>query len=169
MSKPLPSDYAEYYRRYVNLVPEDDLLLAFRNHSDIIFRFLEDIPADKQNYSYAPGKWTLKQVLQHMTDTERIFAYRALRFARKDATPLPGFEQNDYAEAAPATHREWADLLKEFQLVRSASEYMFRSFSEEELERKGIASNVPLTVLSAGFIIVGHALHHKRLAEERYL
>jgi uncharacterized damage-inducible protein DinB len=169
MAKPLARDYGEYYQRYVNLVPEDELLQAFSNQAPVVLQFLNDIPADKRDYAYAPGKWTLKQMLQHLTDTERIFAYRALRFARKDITPLPGFEQDDYVQVADVSQRRWEDMIEEYQTVHAASEQLFRSFTAEELDRKGIASNMPLTVLSIGFIIVGHGLHHKRITEERYL
>ncbi|GEP96513.1 DinB family protein [Chitinophaga cymbidii] len=169
MARPSAQDYAEFYHTYVSLVPEDDILQAFTSQTTATLEFLDEIPEEKLDYAYATGKWTVRQVLQHMTDAERIFAYRALRFARKDITPLPGFEENAYAAEANVAHRDWVDMIEEFQLVRLASEHLFRSLNEEELQRKGVASNAPITVLSLGYIIIGHAMHHQRVIAERYL
>lgn len=168
MARPSTQDYKEFYHTYVSLVPEDDILEAFSNQTTATLQFLDAIPEDKLDYAYATGKWTVRQVLQHLTDSERIFAYRALCFARKDLTPLPGFDENEYAEAARVAHRDWMDMIEEFQMVRLASEHLFRSLNEEELQRKGMASNAPITVLSLGYIIVGHAMHHQRVMQERY-
>ena len=169
MARPSAQDYGEFYHTYVSLVPEDDILEAFTSQTTAILEFLDEIPEDKLDYAYATGKWTIRQVLQHMTDAERIFAYRALCFARKDITPLPGFEENAYAAAANVAHRDWIDMIEEFQLVRLASEHLFRSLNEEELQRKGVASTTPITVLSLGYVIIGHAMHHQRVMAERYL
>ena len=168
MPRPLPQEYGKFYHGYISLVPEDDLSVSFNNQTAGTLQFLQDIPEAKQNYAYAPGKWTVKQVLQHVIDAERIFVYRALRFARKDATPLASFEENDYADAARVDHLNWADMLEEFRLVRKASEFFFRSLNEEELSRYGKASGVDITVRSLGFITIGHALHHQNVLKERY-
>lgn len=151
------------------MVPENDILDAFPNQTAVTLQFLDAIPEDKQHHAYATGKWTIRQVLQHMTDAERVFAYRALRFARKDHTPLAGFDENEFAAAARVEHRDWVDMIEEFQMVRLSSEHLFRSLNEEEMQRKGMASNTPVTVLSLGYIIIGHALHHQRVIRERYL
>lgn len=143
-------------------------MTAFHHQTSLFLAFLDHVPAEKLNFAYAPGKWTVKQVLQHITDTERIFAYRALRFARKDQTPLSGFKENDYAVVARVDHREWLDLVEEFQMVRVTTEHLFRSLSEEEMFRSGTANESPFTVLSIGYIILGHAIHHRRVLEERY-
>lgn len=168
MPRPLPREYGEYYHRYINLVPEDELSLSFSNQTANTLQFLEEIPESKLNYAYAPGKWTVKQVLQHLSDAERIFAYRALRFARKDGTPLASFEEDDYADAARVDHLNWADMIAEFRTIRSSTEYFFRSLNEEELGRFGKASGVDITVRSLGFIAIGHALHHQNILKERY-
>lgn len=169
MPRPLPGEYGEFYHGYISQVSEDDLSAAFDNHTAATLQFLQDIPEAKHNYAYAPGKWTVKQVLQHLTDAERIFVYRALRFARKDATPLASFEENDYADVARVDHLNWKDMLEEFRLVRRASEYFFRALNEEELGRYGKASGKDITVRSLGFITVGHALHHLNVLKERYM
>lgn len=169
MARPLATEYGEYYHGYVMKVKEDDLLSAFRNQTAVSLQFWQEIPETKQNYAYATGKWTLKQVLQHIIDAERIFAYRALRFARKDMTPLASFDENNYAEEARVDHRSWSDMVEEFQMVRTASEHLFRSFDGEELERSGVASNRPMSVRSLGYVIVGHAIHHQDVVKERYL
>lgn len=157
------------FHGYINQVKEDDLLEAFTRGSTGFLRFLDTIPADKFDYRYAEGKWTIKEVLQHIIDAERVFAYRALRFSRKDTTALHGFDENHFAEQAEASRRSWSDLVEEFNVTRRSSELLFRSFSAEQLEANGISSNAPNYVLALGYIIVGHALHHEKIMRERYL
>ncbi|MBO9151137.1 DinB family protein [Chitinophaga sp. GCM10012297] len=169
MARPSQGDYGAFYETYVSKVQEDDIYEAFRKHTAEVLDFFEKVPAQKLDYAYATGKWTIKQVLQHLIDAERIFAYRALRFARKDYTPLSPFEENDYAAEARVDEREWMDMVEEFQLVRLSSEHLFRSLNEEELQRSGIASGVPVSVLSLGYILIGHAIHHMGIVSERYL
>jgi uncharacterized damage-inducible protein DinB len=120
------------------------------------------------NFRYAPGKWTVKEVLGHITDTERIFAYRALRFARSDKTPLPGFEQDDYVKNGAFAGRTLADLTEEFAAVRSASIALYRSFNEEAWPRRGLANQKEMTVRALAFITAGHQIHHRVILEERY-
>ena len=167
--RPDLSRVGTWYHNYINLVPEDDLLEAFKKESVSMVRSLETIPPDKYDYRYADGKWTIKEVLQHIIDAERVFAYRALRFARKDATPLPGFDENTFAAASKADTRSWDKLVEEFKVVRRSSELLFNSFDEEQLESNGISSNSPNYVLAVGFIIIGHAIHHQKIVKERYL
>lgn len=157
------------FHNYINQVTEDDVLEAFSRQSAAIIEFVEAIPAEKYDHRYAEGKWSIKEVLQHIIDAERVFAYRALRFARKDATPLPGFDENLFAANAKTDKRSWDNLVEEFKIVRRSSELMFQSFDEEQLESGGISSNHPNYVLALGFVIVGHAIHHQRIAKERYL
>ena len=121
------------------------------------------------DYVYAPGKWTPKDIVQHLIDTERIMAYRALRFARFDSTSLPGFEEDDFARSARASRRTIADLYAEFGAVRQASLSLFRSFSEEMLEGTGVCAGQTLSVLALGFVLVGHPIHHANVVRERYL
>jgi hypothetical protein len=169
MGRPDLSRVPEWYHGYINKVKEDDLSEAFNNQTSVFLKFLEEIPEAKRDYRYADGKWTVKEMLQHITDAERIFAYRALRFARKDRTPLPGFDENEYAKNALVTNRGWNNMVEEFSALRKSTELMFASFSEEELELSGIASDKPVYVLGIGFIIIGHVAHHRDIITERYL
>lgn len=169
MPRPKQSEYAAFYETYVSRVPEDDLTSAFRKHTASALAFFTRIPDDKHHFAYAPGKWTLKQLLQHVIDAERVFAYRALNFARKDAHPLPGFDENEFAAVARVDHREWSDMVEEFQFVRNASDHFYRALNEEELSRTGVASGNPVSVRGLGFIILGHAIHHMEVVKERYL
>ncbi len=169
MARPDLSRVPDSYHNYINQVPENDLMEAFRNGTPNFLRFMESIPVEKQDYRYAEGKWTIREILQHIIDGERVFAYRALRFARKDATPLPGFDENLFAENAKTNNRDWADLLEEFKVVRRASEILFESFDNDQLEATGTASDHSNYVLGFGYIIVGHPIHHQRIVRERYL
>jgi uncharacterized damage-inducible protein DinB len=163
-------EYASYYGTYIGQVSEEYTLVEELEISvHRLVKFVQDIPMDKFDYRYAEGKWTIKDILQHLIDAERIFAYRALCFARNDQTRLPGFEENDYVDEANANKRSIQDLLTELAVVRQASLSLFKSFSEEELKRKGIASDNPMSVRALGFVIIGHQNHHQRIFEERYL
>jgi len=130
---------------------------------------VENIPLDKFDYRYAEGKWTIKDIIQHIIDTERIFGYRALRISRNDQTPLPGFEENDYVKNTNANSRSVQELLSEFSAVRHSTLYLFKSFSKEQLTRMGTASNHPISVRAIGFLNIGHLIHHQKVFEERYL
>jgi DinB superfamily len=162
--QPLP----EYFDRYINLA--DDIELP-----DVLQKSLDDLdelPLDKLNALgdkiYAPGKWTVKDMIQHITDTERIFSYRALRFARNDSTKLPGFEEDDFAREANATQRSLTDLLDELKMVRRSSIAMFASFSDEILQRTGPTFKKDISVLGIGFTTAGHQVHHFNILKERY-
>lgn len=169
MSRPDLSRVPEFYHGYINKVKEDDLMLGLKSSTRGLFELLQSIPAEKHDYRYAEGKWTIKEVVQHMLDGERVFTYRALRFARKDDTPLPGFDENLFAQTSKAEKRSWNDLLEEFAALRKASEAMFASFDNEQLESSGIASEHPTYVLGIGYIVAGHVNHHCGIIKERYL
>lgn len=169
MSKPSPSTYLSYFSRYIDQVPEEDLMTAFKNQTAGIEKFLRSISEEKSMYAYAEGKWTIKEMLQHIIDTEHIFNYRALCFARGEQAGLPGFEENDYAANSYANNRKWADLIEDFAAVRKATEIMYGSFNEAVMDNAGKASNNPVTVASLGFTTIGHYYHHKKVLEERYL
>lgn len=169
MSKPSPTAYASYFQRYIDQVPENDLFTAFSNQTAGIEDFLNSISEEKSNYAYAEGKWTIKELLLHMTDTERIFNYRALCIARGEKQDLPGFEENDYAALSHANERSWKSLVEEFLLARRSTEAMFAGFSQEVMNNAGTANSNPATVMSLGFTTVGHYYHHKKILEERYL
>ncbi len=159
----------EYYHRYINQVTEGDLTKAFQKHQTELVSALIAIPDEKWNYRYAEGKWSIKEVVQHVIDGERIFCYRGLCFARKDKTPLPGFDENTYAEASKADKRSKEDLVEELKTVQRSSAQMFASFNEEQLNEDGVANGKPVYVKALGFILIGHALHHKNILMERYL
>lgn len=169
MPRPDLTRVPEFYHNYINQVTENDLMEAFQKESPAFIHFFENIPPAKYDYRYAEGKWTIKEVLQHIIDAERVFIYRALRFARKDATPLPSFDEDLFAKNAKASSRNWNDLMEEFKAVRRSSEYLFGSFDSEQLESSGIASNHSNYVLGTGYIVIGHSIHHKNVIKERYL
>ena len=168
-TKPSPTTYPEYFKRYVDQVPEEDLSTAFINQLPVIKEFLATITEEKSMHAYEPFKWTIKELLQHMIDTERIFNYRALAIARKETASLPGFDENLYADNSNANNRTWQNLIDEFLAVRSSTEFLYNSFTDEALAASGISNNKPVTVSSLGFITVGHIYHHKKIMEERYL
>lgn len=159
----------EYYHRYINLVTEDDLTTAFQKHQTDLISTLTAIPGEKWNYRYAEGKWSIKELVQHVIDAERIFCYRALCFARKDKTPLPGFDENTYAAASKADQRTKEELIEELKTAQRSSAQMFASFDEEQLNEDGVANGKPVYVKALSFIIIGHALHHRNILLERYL
>jgi uncharacterized damage-inducible protein DinB len=167
--RPDLSKAPSFFHGYINHVPENDLMEAFQNHSSAFTHLIEMIPVDKRDYRYAEGKWTIKEVLQHIIDAERIFAYRALRFARKDPTFLPGFDENAFADNAKADKRNWDNLVEEFKAVRLSSKYLFASFDEDQLNAAGNSNNNSIYVLAIGYILIGHATHHARILKERYL
>ena len=169
MPRPQENEFAPYYGRYIELVKENDVLEALNAQESLIENFLKSIPEEKWDYAYAEGKWTVKELVQHIIDAERIFTYRALRIARKDETPLPGFEENEYAPASQAGRRTGASLTEELLAVRKATELLFKSFTPEMFQHKGIASNQPVTVNALGFITLGHFYHHRNILIERYL
>lgn len=167
--RPDLSRVPEFYHNYINQVPEDDIMKAFQKGSPSFIQFFENIPISKREYRYAEGKWSIKEVLQHIVDAERVFDYRALCFARKDPAPLPGFDENIFAANAKADKRSWSDLMEEFKAVRKGSEILFSSFDEEQLNTSGIANNHSNYVLAFGYVLVGHSLHHMKVLKERYL
>lgn len=170
LSQLQPTEYASYYEAYINQVSDEYTLteeLEISVHR--LIKFVQEIPLDKFDYRYEEGKWTIKDILQHLIDAERIFSYRALRFARNDKTELASFEENIYAEEANANKRSIMDLLTEMAVVRQATLSLFKTFSQEELMRNGIASSNPMSVRALGFVIIGHQNHHQRIFKERYL
>jgi len=164
-----PSEFPEYYTSYINEVKCLDITEALEENLHDFLNFIENIPVEKHEFQYLPGKWTIKEIVLHIIDAERIFGYRALRFARFDATPLAGFEENDYVPISNANNRDMKSLLTEFVAVRKATISLFENFTEEMLLHKGIASNGEISVRALGFIISGHCLHHQNVIRERYL
>lgn len=163
------NEYSEYYGYYISLNTSDNLIQNLENQLDATCDFFKSLPKDKLEYQYEVGKWTPKDILQHIIDTERIFAYRALRFARFDTINLPGYEENDYADVANANGRTIEDLIEEYKIVKQATIHLFKSFSEKMLLNIGQANNAPVSVRALGFIISGHEIHHINIIKVRYL
>ena len=159
------SFYAPYFETLDNVILIEELEISVHR----LRNFVQNIPMDKYDYSYAEGKWTIKDILQHLIDSERVFAYRALRFARKDSTPLPGFDENDFAGTAEGFKRSIRDLLTELAVLRESTLCLFKTFSDETLLLRGVASDREMSVRALGFVIIGHQNHHQRIFEERYL
>ena len=167
--RPQEGDYALFYQKYVALVPSGDFLEILQGQQLELVRLLSPLTEQQAEFRYAPGKWSIKEVLGHISDAERIFAYRLLRIARGDQTPLPGFEQNDYIQAGNFSARKLADLLHEFSTVREATISLVRSLDDAAWLRRGLASQKEVSVLALAFVIAGHERHHRVLLEERYL
>jgi uncharacterized damage-inducible protein DinB len=163
------NEFSPYYENYIKLVPGTDINKELIRQKEELLHFYKSIPVFKQEYKYAEGKWTIKDIILHLIDAERIFAYRALRISRSDTTPLPGFDENDYVSMANANDREFESLLSEFETVREATISLFASFTDLDLLRLGTASNASVSVRAIGYIILGHELHHKNVILERYL
>lgn len=163
------SEYSEFNATYIKAAGNVDMIEELEICLHDFIRFVQNIPMDKFDYRYAEGKWTIKDIIQHIIDTERIFAYRALRISRNDKTPLPGFEENDYVDNTNANERNLQGLLTEMAVVRQATLSLFKSFSKEQLMRIGTASNNEISVRAIGFIVVGHQKHHQKVFQERYL
>ncbi|HVO62207.1 MAG TPA: DinB family protein [Terriglobales bacterium] len=168
MSAPQSSEYALYYGKYVALVPEGDIVSILSAQLDRMDTMLFSLADDDATTPYAPGKWTVKQVLGHITDAERVFTYRALRIARGDKTPLPGFEQDDYVANADFNSLSLTELLQEYSAVRRATIMLFRHLPAEAWTRRGTASNNEVTVRALAYITAGHDEHHYRILWERY-
>lgn len=168
-SQLVENEYPVYCETYFNAAGEVVLIEELEICLHDFIRFVQNLPMDKFDYRYAEGKWTIKEIIQHIIDTERILAYRALRISRNDSTPLPGFDENSYAANTPANTRSLQDLLTELSAVRHSNLLLFKSFSEEQLLSKGIASDQPISVRAIGFMIIGHQKHHQNVFLEKYL
>lgn len=168
-SFPAPSEYPAYYKSYVEAAQTEDLLAGLEASRDYIASFMQELSEEKLNYRYQPGKWSIKEVLVHLIDSERIFTYRALRFARQDKTELPGFEQDDYIVPSKAKDRALSSILAEYAAVRQATIELFKSFDEEMINQTGTANKNPVTVRALGYITLGHEIHHLNIIKQRYL
>ena len=168
-SRPAPTEHAPYYGKYIALVTENDAIAALQSQLADALPLLRGVPESKGDHRYAPGKWTIKEVLGHLIDAERVFAYRALRFARHDETPLPGFDENIYVPAGNFGARSLAELIEEFEVVRKASLLLFRPLDAAAWNRAGVASDNLMSVRALAFVIAGHGRHHVELLKTRYL
>ena len=168
-NRPQKSEYAVFYEKYVALVPGGDFLEILEGQHSELQRLLSPLSEEQAEFRYAAEKWSIKEVIGHINDAERIFAYRLLRTARGDRTPLAGFEQDPYIQSGNFGARKLSDLLEEFTSVRKASITLVRSLDEQAWMRRGIASQKEVTALALAFIIAGHERHHRNILEERYL
>lgn len=167
--RPDPTEYAPYYGKYINLVAEGDIVTTLGRQLDDTLALLEGISEAQADSRYAEGKWSIKEVIGHMIDTERIFGYRALRFARNDRTPLSGFEQDDYVSNGGFAGQSLSDLASEFGHVRRASISLLRGLTGEAWDRRGVASDNEVSVRALAYIMAGHELHHLEIIRTRYL
>lgn len=163
------SEYHSYYKSYIELAGNAELMANLEQGQNAFISFLKTIPNAKLTYCYAPKKWTLAEVVQHIIDAERVFQYRAFRFSRNDATSLPGFDHDAYVTESKANSRKLSSIVEEYNAVRNSTLALFRSFGREELLRVGTASNAQLSVRALGFVICGHQEHHRKIIEARYL
>ncbi|WP_034058995.1 DinB family protein [Lacinutrix jangbogonensis] len=164
-------EYLPYFQPYINKIGDLILLDGLVEGLEQTMRFFQSIPVDKLEYSYEANKWTIKEIINHLMDSERVFAYRALRFARKDKTPVAGFEENHYALESSANNRTIEDLLEEYALVRQATIALYKTFGSDSdiLKRTGVAGGGDVSVRAIGFLIAGHEKHHCEIIRERYL
>ena len=169
-SNQLPiNEYADFYKSYIQALEDVELIEELEISLHDFIRFVQNIPMDKFDYRYAEGKWTIKEIIQHLIDSERVFSYRALRISRNDKAPLPGFDENEYVANSNGNKRNLQGLLTELAVVRQATLSLFNSFSQEQLQYVGIASDNEVSVRAIGFIIIGHQKHHQKIFAERYL
>jgi uncharacterized damage-inducible protein DinB len=167
-TRPEPGEYAPYYEKYIALVPGNEIVDVLEAQRKQMMQLFAARSERDGNFRYAAEKWTVKEVLGHVSDTERIFAYRALRIARSDQTPLSGFEQDDYVRAGAFGERTLTDLAEEFEHVRNATVALFGSLGKEAWLRRGVANKNEVSVRALAFIVAGHELHHRHILEERY-
>ena len=168
-AKPAPTEHPPEFSKYVSLVAEGDIIQTLEQQTENSLSLLRTIPSEKANFRYAPDKWSVKELLGHMIDSERIFSYRALCFARNDQTPLPGYEQNDYVREGNFDSRNFADMVEEFETVRRATIQLLRPLNEAEWLRQGKANENDISVRALAYIIAGHELHHMGVLRSRYL
>jgi uncharacterized damage-inducible protein DinB len=169
MNRPEPSEFAEFYSTYASLVPDGDVIATLAEAPDAIEQMLNGVSGEPETFAYGPDKWTIREVIGHVIDAERMFAYRALHFARGDQASLPGMEQDEWAGTSNAAGRDLGELLAEFRALRTANVSFFSSLDEDSLSRRGVASGTEVTVRALVHIVCGHELHHRGVLRERYL
>jgi uncharacterized damage-inducible protein DinB len=167
--RPDPSEYLPYYEKYISLFPPGDVLATLERELATTLSLLRSLTPAQAEVRYAPDKWSVKEVVGHVIDTERIFAYRAMRFARNDQTPLSGFDENEYVPAAQFGARALGDLATEFEHVRKANLFLFRGMDDDAWLRKGAANNATVSVRALAYIIAGHEIHHREILRTKYL
>ncbi|WP_439151231.1 DinB family protein [Winogradskyella sp.] len=163
------TEYNPYYKSYIDFAAHSNIILGLKANLDSVVQFYSNIETEKHNYAYAPDKWTIKDILLHIIDTERIFSYRALRISRNDMTPMAGFDQDDYVVAGQANKRSLESLIAEFKTVREATISLYSSFNDDILQLIGNASGSKISVRAIGYIVTGHENHHNQIIIDRYL
>jgi len=169
MTRPQTTEAAPYYFKYIDLITSDEIVPAIESQMDEMVPFLQGISEEQSQHSYEPGKWTIREVLNHVNDGERLFLYRALWFARGFQDALPSFDQDRAVQTAHANNTSWGELVEEFKTVRLATISFFKNLPEEAWSKTGVASDYPFTVRSLAYIIAGHVAHHRNVLTERYL
>lgn len=169
LTRPDATEYAPYYGKYISLIPAGDLIKLMNEQFERTLATLQKVSETQSLTRYAPGKWSIKEVVGHMVDTERIMSYRALRIGRGDETPIPGFEQDDYVRGANSNARPFREIVEEFQAVRQATLALFSSFDEAALSRRGTASDLPVSARALTHIVAGHERHHMNVLQKEYL
>ncbi|AUS06430.1 DinB family protein [Pseudotamlana carrageenivorans] len=165
-----PSEYPEFYKTYIDKVPTDlDLLEALEKGRTTVLDAFKSIPEAKLSWRYASGKWTIKEVFQHIIDTERVFSYRCFRISRRDKTNLPGFEQDDFVATSNANEKSLDDLIEAYEAVRRNTMVLLKEMSETEFKHLGLVSGNPMSARAAAFVIVGHEIHHLQVLQQKYL
>jgi uncharacterized damage-inducible protein DinB len=169
LQRPEAGEYVPYYEKYIVRVPDGDLIDIFAHNADETIALLRAQPPEFADHAYAEGKWTVKEVVGHLCDAERVFAYRLLRFGRNDATPLAGFDENTYVPSGEFAGRTLESLLQEFSAVRQATIALVAGLPDEAWARSGVANNSPISARAIAYIMAGHELHHREILETRYL
>jgi len=167
--RPSPGNYHPYYQKYMDLLPDGDILQFMEEQGETAAQFFAGIGEEQADIRYAPGKWSIREVAGHVSDTERVFAYRALRFSRGDDTPLPGFEQDIYVKNGAANDRSMLSLAEEFRQLRISNVLLFRGFTPEMWQRRGTASDAPIITAAIPFLMAGHLQHHLNMIRNDYL
>lgn len=169
MKRPAEDEYVPYFKTYIDKVEGEDVLSLMKKvHADTQ-QLLQTIPVDQEDFAYAEGKWTIKELILHLCDCERVFQYRAVSFARGDETGLPGFDHDNWVVNSNAAKRSLSEIANEYRTIRNASISLFESFDEEQLSQSGLANGNKVTVRALAFILVGHELHHRNVLQERYI
>ena len=169
MAKPSENDYPDFFKKYVDLVDATDYITIKNKYFNSILSFIDFLPESKENYSYDIGKWSLKEVIQHLTDTNRVFSYRALRISRNDKTNLPGFDEKLFAQYAFLKDIDFTSVLMEFKTEFINSSFLYSHLSDEQFNFSGFVNNKPINVNAILFTSYGHILHHIQIIKERYL
>ncbi|MEO5903060.1 MAG: DinB family protein [Gemmatimonadaceae bacterium] len=167
--RPVEGEFLPYYGQYIDKVPDGDIVETLKSQVSETLALIRSIPAGDSDKRYAPDKWSIREVVGHVIDAERIFVYRALRFARADSTPVPGFDENTYAKNGPYSHVSLADIASELEHVRAATVHFFGNLEEQALSRRGSANGAEISVRGLAYVLAGHEIHHVGVLRTRYL